>query len=234
MRRGTRRRPKMRRPRAEIALVLALLLGIFAGSARAQEVGDGIAAIVGGTVPGPGTIVILRSDVALRARMLLLGRGGEATLDQPIPPSLLAVVLRNLVDEALIAFEARRIDLPPPTPAALQVERARLHASVGGEARMRLLLERVGASRAELDAIVDRRARVAAFLELHLGGENLVAEHEVKRRFAEGDHPFVGMSYEDAAAPLRVMMTDERLGQSVAEWVGILRERTPVAIRAEY
>jgi hypothetical protein len=224
----------MRRRASELALSLAVAL--FAAAAGAQTLpGDGIAAIVGSTVPQPGTsIVILRSDVTLRARMLLLGRGGDRTLDDPVPDSLLGVVLRTLIDEALIALEARRIDLPPPSAAALQVERARLHASVGGENRLKLLLSRVGVTPVELAAIVERRARVAAFLELHLGGENLVAEHEVKKRFAEGNHPFVGMSYEDAAAPLRVMMVDERIVQAVAEWVAILRERTPVLIRADY
>jgi hypothetical protein len=221
----------MRRRAIELALIVALWpAAVAAQTAR----GDGIAAIVGSTVPEASSIVILRSDVTLRARMLLLGRGGERTLDDPLPDTLLAVVLRTLIDEALITIEARRADLPQPSAAALQVERARIHASVGGEARMKLLLARVGASKAELDAIVERRARVAAFLELHLGGENLVAEHEVRRRFAEGNHPFVGMTYEDAAAPLRVMMVDERIGQAVAEWVAILRERIPVVVRAEY
>jgi hypothetical protein len=221
----------MRRRATELVLIVALWP--FAAAAQTAR-GDGIAAIVGSTVPESTSIIILRSDVTLRARMLLLGRGGERTLDDPLPDSLLGVVLRTLIDEALIVLEARRVDLPQPSAAALQVERARLHSSVGGESRMRLLLARVGASQAELDAIVERRARVAAFLELHLGGENLVAEHEVKRRFAEGNHPFVDMTYEDAAAPLRVMMVDERIGKAVADWVAILRERIPVVVRAEY
>jgi hypothetical protein len=217
----------------DLGLLLALIvpsLTVHAGS----HPGDGIAAIVGGAVPEPGTIVILRSDVTLRARMLLLGRGGPRMLDEAIPDSLRAVVLRTLVDEALIALEARRIDLPPPSASARDVERARLYASVGGESKMKLLLERFGVTRTEIEAIVERRARVAAFLELHLGGEHLVAEHEVKRRYAEGNHPFEQLSYEDAAAPLRVMMLDERIGHAVAEWVTILRERTPVVIRSEY
>lgn len=224
------------RPRrtAERALLIAALLSVPGLTAARTSPGDGIAAIVGSTVPEASSVVILRSDVTLRARMLLLGRAGERTLDDPIPDSLRAVVLRALIDEALIALEAERIDLPTPGRDALDVERARLYASVGGEGNMKLLRQRLGVPGAELEAIVARRARVAAFLELHLGGENLVAEHEVKRRYDEGNHPFVEMSYEEAAAPLRVMMMDERMGRAVSEWVSILRERTPVEIRAEH
>lgn len=226
---------------------LALLIGFFLcpllsrfellaprAFAETKRIGDGIAAIVGAAVPSRDSEVILRSDVDLRARILLLGRGGVETLDRNLPDALLAEVLRSLIDEALILYEARRIDLPHPSEAEIARERARLVSAAGGEARLRALKERFDVSEAELMQIARRRARVVGFLAAHLGDEGIVTEQALRERFESGDHPFVGLSFEDAAAGLQLMIRDERVSQAVADWVRVLRERVKIVIRARY
>jgi len=202
--------------------------------AEAKLVGDGIAAIVGSTVPSKESEVILRSDVDLRARLLLLGRGGAETLERELTGALLAEVLRSLIDEALIIFEARRIDLPAPSQADIARERARLISAAGGEARIKQLMRRLSLRESDLTRIAQRRARVVGFLTAHLGDEGVVTEQALRERFEGGDHPFVGLSFEDAAAGLRLMIRDERITQAVADWVRVLRERVRVVVRARY
>lgn len=202
--------------------------------AETKLIGDGIAAIVGATVPSKESEVILRSDVDLRARILLLGRGGVETLERELTDAFLAEVLRSLIDEGLILYEARRIDLAPPSQSDISRERARLVSAAGGEARLKELMRRLNIREGELTRIAQRRARVVSFLTAHLGDEGIVTEQALRDRFESGDHPFVGLSFEDAAAGLRLMIRDERVTQAVADWVRVLRERVRIIVRARY
>lgn len=211
-----------------------LRLAVPLASAETKLIGDGIAAIVGATVPSKESEVILRSDVDLRARILLLGRGGAETLDRELTDSFLAEVLKSLIDEGLILYEARRIDLAPPSQSDISRERARLVSAAGGEARLKELIRRLNISESELTRIAQRRARVVSFLTAHLGDEGIVTEQALRDRFESGDHPFVGLSFEDAAAGLRLMIRDERVTQAVADWVRVLRERVRIIVRARY
>lgn len=111
---GPRGRPTRRGPRASTPVLLAL--GLFASTSRADAPvvaggvrADGIAAVIGGSAPGPSVDVILRSDVELRARIALSGQSERATGFEPLPLPLLRAALDQLVGEALIAREAERV-----------------------------------------------------------------------------------------------------------------------------
>jgi hypothetical protein len=140
---------------------------------------DGIAAIVGGEAPGPGVEIVLRTDVSLRARIILSGRLGRPAATVPLPRDLFFATLDQLVGEVLIAREAERVNVTPPTEADLARETARLEEEAGGSANLLELVRGLGATNAEVDLISHRRALVAQFLRANLEGTSVITDAEV-------------------------------------------------------
>lgn len=197
---------------------------VFQGALRA----DGLAAVVGGLAPGPGVISIYRSDVELRARLALLRAGGEAAALGQLPASLLRASLEETIGEALIATESARLSMAKPSPEDVRRERQRLALGAGGEPRLAKLLQALGVSERELEAIATRKAIVNAFLSANLEGTLEVTPQEVERAYAEGAHPFVGESLEAVRDRLRAWLVQRRVEAAVGRWVDSLGQRTPV------
>lgn len=221
-------------------LALGLLLTVAAqATAQPSDSGpavriDGLAAIVGGDTPGPDSEVILRSDVELRARIALAGRTSGPLPLGPIPRGLMAATLRELIGEHLLSREARRLAAARASAAEVVRERQRLMRSAGGGARLRELLRAIGGRLAEIDAIAQRRALVAAFLSANLEGATVVTDAEVERAYAAEPERFGELPRELAHAQLRAQLARKALDETIARWVEVLRARIPVRIYAEY
>ncbi len=203
---------------------------VVRGGARA----DGIAAVVGGAAPGPGVDLVLVSDVDLRARIMLSGRLDRPAAGMPVPPSLMASTLDQIVGELLIAREAERVRVTPPGPAALAAERARLQQEAGGVTTLTELLRRTGATRREIGAIARRRALVAAFLQANLEGTTVVTDAEVERVYEAGEHPFVGRPLVEVQRELRALIARQAIDLAVRRWVNVLRARTVVTLLVHF
>lgn len=221
-----------------VALMGALALSLPAtGHAQRSEGGgtrvEGIAALVGGTAPGPGTEAILRSDVVLRARMRLAGRTARLPVG-PVPQALLAATLDELVGEVLIAREADRLRAERPSDERIAEARGRLERSAGGAPRLAALLRAVGAEPEEVDAMARRRAYVDAFLRANLEGSTVVSDAQVERVHALGEHPFAGRPLPAVREALRAWITQQVLQRDVRRWIEVLRSRTPVRVLAEW
>jgi hypothetical protein len=216
-------------------LAAALLALALSAPALAQTIrAEGIAAIVGAPTPRSGAQVLLLSDVELRARMRLAGQMQGPIVLSPLPTSLLAATLDELLGEALIAREAERVQLASPTERDLREERRRLEALAGGAARLRELRNALSVSDEEIAAIVRRRATVKVFLEANLQGAATIDDAEIERVYESGDHPFQGQSLEDVREPMRVWLARRALDRSVRRWVEVLRARTVVRVLAPY
>lgn len=195
---------------------------------------DGVAAVVGGTAPAAGVEVILRSDVELRARIAVSGRTERASLGAPLPPALLAATLDQIIGEALIAREAERVRVSSPNDADVERERQRLEDEAGGAARLRVLLARLGAGGAEVQAMARRRALVTAFLQANLEGTTVVTDAQVERAYEEGQHPFTDRPLEEVRGELQAWLSRRALDRAVRRWVSVLRARTPVRMMVQY
>jgi hypothetical protein len=219
------------------ALCLALALGLVGTSAKLRAEPpvtkeawrvDGVAAVVGGVAPGPGTIAIYRSDVELRARLALLRAGAEAAALGPLPSSLLRASLEEVIGEALIASESARLSLAQPSADDVRRERERLALSVGGEAKLKRLVSALAVPESELRAIAERRAVVSAFLTANLEGTLEVTPLELEKAYAEQAHPFGSESFEAVRDQLRAWLVQRRVEAAVARWVESLKQRTPM------
>ncbi len=223
-------------------LTLALLAWSLAwqAPARAEEpvvAGamriDGLVAVVGSLAPAPGSILILRTDVELRARVALSGAGASDAAAVTLPSSLLRATLEELLGEALIAHEAERLALQEPDAQALRSERRRFEQKAGGPAQLLALMRALGVQDRELDVILRRRAVVNAFLSANLEGTLEVTPGELERAYAEEEHPFRDRPLEEVREPLKQWLAQRRLERFVERWVKSLRDSTPHRVLAE-
>lgn len=196
--------------------------------------GDGVAAIVGASAPHAEAVVLLHSDVDFRARLRMTRELGGRVPRGPLPPALLRASLDELVGEALIAREARRVQVGAPSSAALREERRSLEDLAGGVEAFSALVSALGATELELSKMVERRALVRLFLEVNLRGGTQVDEAEVEVLFESGEHPFLGQELDEVREPLRAILRRRRIELAVARWVEVLRARTVVRLSAPY
>lgn len=219
---------------ARLGWALASLLALAAGLGRARVEAqqedalpaEALVAIVGAETPQEGTDLVLFSDVDLRARLDLGPRGSTLAPSR----ALYAATLDEILGEILIAREAERLQASEPSEAEVRVQRARLVATLGGEDALMALLDRTGADRAEIDVLARRRAVVENFLRANLAGTTTVSDAQVEETFASGEHPFAGMTIEEAREPLRAWIAMRSLSRDVARWVDVLRQRTVVRL----
>jgi hypothetical protein len=193
---------------------------------------DGIAAVIGASAPEPAADIVLRSDVELRARMLLAGESrGDALPLGALPDALVHASLQEIIGEVLIAREAKRVQVTSPSAAETQRERDRMVRAAGGEARVEALLAALGASDDEIDVVARRRAVVSAFLNANLEGVTTVTQAELEQALAAR----AGAEGELEAGSLEQLRADlsrAALTRAVQRWVVMLRARTPLRVYA--
>lgn len=217
------------------ALALSTALAVAVPVAVAEDAPvrlDGIAAVVGAAAPGAETIQLLRSDVELRARLAILRDSSLDVALAPLPSGVLSASLAELLGEALIALEAQRLNLEPPSAQARAEERARLLQSAGPEAPD--LLTRLGVSERELATWAERRAVVSGFLAANLEGTLDVSNMELERLFRSESHPYQGETFEEARERFSIWLGRERMQRAVRRWVDTLTQRTPHRVLARY
>lgn len=201
-------------------------------SASAQRV-EGVAVRVGerGTAP---PVVLLLSDVELRARLRLAGESRGPLPLAELPAELLSATLNELVGEALISREGERVQLPEPSENAVRREVRRLENLGGGAERTSALLSALGASSDELRASARRRAQASIFLESNLQADAAVDDLELERVYATGEHPFIGQELDDVREAMRVWLLRSRIAGAVERWVEALSARETVVYFAPY
>jgi hypothetical protein len=212
------------------------LLAAEPGAQRAQRVNrvDGVAAVVGALTPGPAALVILHSDVELRARMAMLRQSDVRTALGPLPEGVLSASLKELLGEALIAVESARLNMAEPAPGALADQRTQLVGTPSWPTPARELLDALGVNERELSAWAERRAVVDAFLQANLEGTLDVSDEELAKAFANEAHPFQGEPYAQAQPRFRLWYSQRKLQQAVERWIVSLSQRTPHRVLARY
>jgi hypothetical protein len=221
-----------------LIIYAAIFALAFVADARAGERGaitvDGLAAVVGPTVSGADSAIILNSDVELLAHIAICGAGSNAPGSAALPSALLKAVLNEIIGEHLIAREAERVRIAAPGPAEMVRERLRLEAAAGGVERFQRLLAVLSVSPAEIDKIVHRRALLTAFLSANLEVTTAVTDSEVDRAYEKFKDSLSDHTPVAAKEILRARLARAALDRSIARWVTVLRARTPVRLFATY
>lgn len=178
-------------------------------------------------------IVILLSDVDRRARLHLAGRREGSVHGGLLPDALLQATLDELLAETLLSIEAERRNLVA-TEADLRRALSTLKSEAGGEARFAEVLTAMGATEAEMSEILRRRALADMLLRERLRRGAGVSQAQLERIYEAGEHPFIGLPFEEVREPLRVW-TEQRAVQSiVAGWIESLSRRVEIRVYASY
>jgi hypothetical protein len=217
---------------------VSLLATLPLSTASAQQVErarlvDGVAAVIGGSSAGPDVDVILRSDVELRARILLSGERGRL-VEGAISGYWLAQALEQMVGEALIAREAERVRVATPTEIDQRAERTHLEELAGGSQMLATVMALMRVSQAELTEMVRRRALVAVFLTANLDRVTVITDAEIERAYEHAKDQLGGRSLDETREMIRVQLAREAMQSTVAQWVASLRARTTVNVVADY
>lgn len=191
---------------------------------------DGIAALIGGSRPGPLVDTIYTSDVELRARINTCGRDPDPLPLQPLPQELLKSTLETMIGEVLVEREALRLRTVKPGIAQINNESRRLERSCGGAKRLQMLLRALSVSQTEIMGIARRRALVAVFLSTNLAGTTIVSDSEVNRAYKRGKTHAKYRATEASQEVLRARLARAALDQTIARWVNVLRGRTPIYV----
>lgn len=195
---------------------------------------DGLAAVLGGADPLEPTRSVLQSDVELRARLSLLGQDSGRAIFAELPRSLLHATLDELIGEHLIAIEAERVKITPPSRADVIGALTEMELEAGGRGQLTRLLSWIGASQSELDTMAERRALIGAFLRANLEGVSVVTDAEVETRLHSDPGRFATLSPEAARETVRALLAQEALRRTIEHWVRVLRARTRVRVFAVY
>lgn len=202
---------------------------------RARVRAEGIAVVVGGAAPGPGIDTLFRSDVEFRARLHL---AEQASLDEALratlPNPLLRASLDELVGEVLIAREATRVRLQPPTAQAVARERLAMERACGGTDALAELSRMYGLSDEAIQALAVRRALVSAFLAANLEGATQISDAEIERVYQSRENPFPNQPLDEVRESLRAQLAQQALERTVQRWVGVLRARTTIRVLANF
>jgi hypothetical protein len=226
----------VKRLRIPVVFVFGLSFGLSLTHAQqpaSQLPVDGVAAVVGGSSAGPDVDVILRSDVELRARILLTGQRGRV-VEGPISGFWLAQALEQMIGESLIAREAERVRLATPTATDQQQERVHLQDLAGGPQLFVTLMALVRVSQAELDKMVRRRTLVAVFLTANLDRVTVITDAEIERAYERAREQLAGRTLDDTRELIRAQLARDAMQSTVAQWVKKLRARTTVHVVADY
>jgi hypothetical protein len=214
-------------------VAITALISALTSVARADlEVfrADGLAALVGGSVPGPRVDIILRSDVELRARLRLSGRVSGPLPTGPLPQSLFEATLNEIVGEHLIAREAARLRIAKPTAAKVAEERRRIEQIAGGRDRLQSLLNKLSVSQDEIDEVARRRALVAAFLSLNTADVTIISDAQIEKAARRSDNVTNKEDKTITNEVLRARLAHDAIDQTIARWIKVLRARTPVCV----
>ncbi len=178
---------------------------------------DGIAVLTAGLPSDESAAIpVLKSDLELEARLLLVRRHGPSWKDRPIDESVRVAARRSAAFTRLLARQARQMgEAISPTTRDAQVDRLTLLA--GGEDQMANLLRQSGADRDDLEAwMVDAALAIIKIAYLKERTEP-PSDLETSTRFAAGGHPFTGRELADVRSDFRRWLMDKQVERMLEE-----------------
>jgi len=218
---GSRTRSSLVARGAIAALFAAAALAIcpVAAGQGSRVLVDGITVLSGGLV-GDDSVAspVLRSDVELEARLMLLLSRGPAWSSAAIDEELIARARRRISHVRLMSRQARQIGevIQPGDKAKL---RSSLEKLAGGVDALVRIAESCGADEGDLDIWVEDTLLAAAQLTYLRERLEPPGDEELERIFAEGDHPFAGQPFDEARREFSRYVMEQRVRLELLEWL---------------
>jgi hypothetical protein len=207
---------------------------VFA-SANAQQVVDQILTLV-------NEDIITRSD-------LLWSLAMDPKAPSPtgnVSSDLLRQKLDVMIEQRLIAQEARRVPAAAPTQEEIAKRRTELIAQFPSEAAFRQRVEAVGLTPQKLDELIRDMIRIERFVDFRFRSFVFVTEQDIKKYYDEQLAPEIRKkgqippSLDDATADgktvrqrISEILKQEKINQEIDSWLISTRQRADIVQLAE-
>ena len=219
----------MRGRRLTFTLLLSVALAVCA---PASEVIDRIVAIVNGKL-------ILQSDVEEEARVEALVAGQKPA---DLKSDDLQTIVDRMIDRHLVDEQMRSVREVAPTSQAVERRMKQLRQSFGqaaeSDAGWQKMLADAGVTEEALRAHFADEVQTLRFLEARLRPQIQVDAAAVEQYYREKLLPEMRKSGDkevplaDVSARIREVLIEQKLDQSLTEWLKSLREQSNVRIPA--
>jgi hypothetical protein len=213
-------------PMRSIGLALLLTAAPIAAPAASGVVLERVVAVVrnpASAAPRPLTLTRLDEE----ARVALIGQGATQAAFAPLDAAARRVALRWVLDQWLVADEAKRLKVDEVPREEVQRAVQGFRQRFPNEASYRRFLATSELPEEELQSILARGLVVQRFLDNRLGLGARVSEEEVSRWMA-GQGSAVPTSAEREAA--RAKLSSERVQGQVKQLLSDLRSRADVRV----
>lgn len=234
----------MGRKKKNVAVLLSLALGLLlstGAAAQPQKLVDQIVALVNDDI-------ITRSD-------LLWSLAMDPQAPNPaegVSSDLLRQKLDVMIDERLIAQEARRVPTTDITAEEINQRRATLIRAFKNEAAFRQRVEALGLTSARVDELLRERILIDRFVEFRFRSFVFVTEPEIQRYYDETLAPQVRAAGQvvpalddklpranpgDKDVTVRDRITEiirqQKINQEIDRFLNATRQRADITILAE-
>jgi len=210
-------------------LVAALAADLDPGRAQAPDearVVERIVAVVrnpSGAAPRPITLTLLTEE----ARVALVSHGGLGAATAELDAPALRAALRGLVDQWLVADEARRLLVDEvPRDEVLEALR-RFRERFASPAAYQAFLSGADISEAEVEVTLTRELKVQRYLESRVGRAVRVTDAEVTAALEKRG---AGAGAPGARQAVRRQLSGERVAAQVRQLLADLRARADVRV----
>ena len=201
-----------------LAALLATALFAALPSAAPAELVDHIVAAVNNEVI---TASELAHTMALNERLGRLEPDGK---------TLEAETLDGLINRRLLVQEARRLRFVEVSDQEISAEVERLRKRFGSDDAFSGFLSTLDLAEPELARMLGEQLLVEKFVEKKVGLFVRVTREEVQNYFDSHAAEFQGKHFQDAQKAITELLTEQKVGQQLDQYVGELRGRADIRI----
>jgi hypothetical protein len=223
------------RPGVTVAVV-SLAVALLATGARAEGEARAIVDRVAVRFFAPETggaarpRFVTERTLAFEARLDAMTEARGTTVEAPREQHLQSALDRHVVEEMLAALDSGLGGAPAEAARLARESRADLEQRAGGEGPIGIAAEEEGIGGAEIDAIFQRRAHAAAYLDRAVTRFLHPTDEQLREVYRTSQHPFRGHAYEDVHGPLARWFVFERLKVLEAAFLQTARARVTVVV----
>ncbi len=208
----------IRSRRSLFALALAICVFSFPWEARAELVDHIVAAVNNEVI----TSSELAQTIALNRQ---LGSAGKD--DQP---ALVTETLNGLITRQLLVQEARRLRFVEISDQEISAEVDKVKARFPSEAAFMDFLKAQDMTEQELARMLGERLLVARFVEKKVGLFVRVSRDDAQSYFDAHPAQFRGKRFQEVQKEITAVLTDEKIGQQLDQYVAELRSKADIRI----
>ena len=199
-------------------VLIAIPFLLLTISASAEEVIERIAAVV-------NEDIIFLSDV--RRHLAFFDHENAA---KAADPSVMKAALQNLIDERLLAAEAKRFGTDPPPDAEVEKAYSKIRGRFPTEAEFDATLREYAATPEEFRKEVRTRLWVERFVDQRIRFFIFITQDDVERYYQDHAERFKGKKLESVREKIQKEITDERTRVRLKDYINRLRARANIRV----